>query len=50
MSKTLTPMIPDGFFHVQNQALKNINYRLGRTEMPPKYYKDTVAGANGMAL
>lgn len=50
MPKTLTPMIPDGFFHVQNQALKNINYRLGRIDMPPKYYKDTVAGANGMAL
>lgn len=48
MSKPLTPMVPDGF-NVRNTALNSIAYRLGNLELP-KYYKDTVPGANGMAM
>jgi hypothetical protein len=32
-----------------NNALRSIAYRLGRTDLP-HYYKDTVPGANGMAI
>lgn len=48
MPKHLEPMQPFNL-NGYNNALKSIAYRLGRTDLP-HYYKDTVPGANGMAI
>lgn len=48
MPKRLTPMYPFGF-NVHNNALKSIAHRIGKTDLP-HYHKDTVPGANGMAI
>lgn len=48
MPKRLTPMEPFGL-NVHNNALKSIAHRIGKTEWP-HYHKDTVPGANGMAI
>ena len=49
MGRRLTPMMPGNLSLIRNQALKNISYRMGNTDLP-RYYKSTVPGATGMAI
>lgn len=48
MPRRLIPMQPAGL-NIHNNALKSIAHRIGKTELP-QYHKDTVPGANGMAI
>lgn len=50
MSKRLIPMSPGFNTNIKNTQLQGIAYRMGHLDVPPQYYKDTVAGANGMAI
>ena len=49
MPQRLTPMMPYNL-NTQNIRLSNIAYRLGILDVPPKYHKSTIPGANGMAI
>lgn len=49
MPEKLTPMAPNFNTNtIKNARLQNLIYRLGRTDVPPHYYMNTVPGVNEM--
>lgn len=49
MPEKLTPMAPNFNTNtIKNARLQNLIYRLGRIDVPPRYYMNTVPGVNEM--